>query len=112
MSVLRNRVPANKPPRKPRTPLPRTIRVVEQPTPDSDGWAAVEITIGKQADTYLLRIIPTDFGDGAVGLELEKLDSDLATVEAYRVLLAGAESRCDCLGHTAHGHCKHVSGLT
>jgi hypothetical protein len=111
MSVLRNRVPANKPPRKPRPPLPRTITVLEQPGPDTDGWAAIAITVGRQKDTYLLRAIPTDFGDGAVGLEVEKLDTDLNVVENYHVLLDGPESTCDCKGHERWGHCKHRDGI-
>jgi hypothetical protein len=72
--------------RKPRPKPARSIRVLEQPGPDTDGWAAIAITVGKQTDTYLLHTIPTDFGAGALGFEVEKLDADLATIETYHVL--------------------------
>jgi hypothetical protein len=85
--------------------------VIEQPSPDTDGWAAVAITVGKQTDTYLLHTIPTDFGGGAIGFEVEKLDAELATLKTYHVLLNGPESSCDCKGHCRHGHCKHREGL-
>src|SRR5438876_11589460 len=65
---------------KPRPKPERRIRVLEQPTADTDGWAAVAITVGKQTDTYLLRAIPTDFG-GTLGFEVEKLDGDRAAIE-------------------------------
>jgi hypothetical protein len=89
----------------------RSIRVLEQPGPDTDGWAAIEITVGKQVDRYLLHTIPTDFGNGALAFEVDKLDSDLATVETYHVLLNGAENTCDCKGHERWGHCKHRKGI-
>jgi hypothetical protein len=97
--------------RKPRPRPARSIRVLEQAGPDTDGWAAVAITVGKQTDTYLLRTIPTDFGNGAIGFEVEKLEADLATVETYHVLLNGPESSCDCKGHDRWGHCKHRDGI-
>jgi hypothetical protein len=97
--------------RKPRPKPARSIRILEQPSPDTDGWAAVAITVGKQTDTYLLHTIPTDFGTGALAFEVEKLDADLATVETYHVLLNGPESSCDCKGHERWGHCKHKDGI-
>lgn len=104
---------------KPRRPLiprpkpPRSIRILEQPSPDTDHWAAVSITVGKVTNTYLLHCIPSDFGNGAIGFEVEKLDADFATVETYHVHLSNcpAECSCDCKGHLQHGHCKHREGL-
>jgi hypothetical protein len=95
-----------------RKPPQRNIRVLEQPTRDTDGWAAVAICVGKQTDTYLLRTVPTDF-NGTLAFEVEKLDSDLATVEAYHVLLADSPERhsCECKGFLRWGHCKHTEGL-
>jgi len=99
--------------RKPRRKPARSIRVLEQPTADTDGWGAIEIKVGKQTDTYLVRFIPSDFGLGAIGFEVEKLDADLATVEAYHVHLADRpeECSCTCKGHSYHHHCKHCDGL-
>jgi hypothetical protein len=90
----------------------RRIRVLEQPGPDTDGWAAIAITVGKQSDTYLLHTIPTDF-DGALAFEVEKLDNDLATVEQYHVLLADEpkETSCECKGFLRWGRCKHADGI-
>src|ERR1700735_891488 len=84
--------------RKPRPKPARSITVLEQPTVDTDGWGAVRIVEGKKADTYHVRFIPSDFGNGAVGFEVEKLDSDLATVEAYHVHLADRPETCSCEG--------------
>ena len=90
----------------------RRIKVLEQPGPDTDGRAAIAITVGKQSDTYLLRTIPTDF-DGTLGSEVEKLDADLATVEQYHVLLADDPkgTSCECKGFLRWGHCKHTGGI-
>jgi hypothetical protein len=97
---------------KPRPKPARSIRILEQPTDDTDGWAAIAITVGKKTDTYLLHTIPTDFA-GTTAFEVEKLNEDLATVEQYHVLLANRpEARsCECKGFLRHGHCKHVEGL-
>lgn len=91
--------------------LPPPHKVLEQPGPDTDGWAAVSITVGKQTDLYLLHMIPCEFGNGAIGFEVEKRDADFATVETYHVCLNGPESNCDCKGHSRHGHFKHREGV-
>ncbi len=93
--------------------LERRIRVLEQPTADTDGWSAIAITVGKQTDTYLVHFIPSDFGFGAVGFEVEKLDADLATIEAYHVHLADRPEvcSCECKGFLRWNHCKHLDGL-
>jgi hypothetical protein len=67
----------------------------------------------RDRDAYLVHFIPSDFGFGAVGFEVEKLDADLAMVERYHVHLSDrpAECHCDCMGCTQHGHCKHKDGL-
>jgi hypothetical protein len=96
-----------------RKPVERAIRILEQPTRDTDGWGCIEIRMGKKVDTYLVHFIPSDFGFGAVGFEVEKIDSDLQTVENYHVHLADKPElcSCDCRGHAQHGHCKHREGL-
>lgn len=97
----------------PRPKPPRFIRVLEQPGPDTEGWAAVEITVGKQVDTYLLRTIPTELESGALAFEVEKLSPDFETAETYHVHLGSgpATCSCDCMGHEQHGHCKHREGI-
>lgn len=86
----------------------RSIRWVESPGPDTDGYGAVEIVQDRKADLYLVRQIPADFGRG---YQLEKLAADLSTAEVYDINLASSESACTCPGHSFHGHCKHVAGL-
>jgi hypothetical protein len=87
----------------------RSIRIIERPTLDSDGWFAIEIEQDKRTTVYLARRIPADFGSGAY--HLEKLDADLATIDVYDVCLMDHESLCSCRGFLQHGHCKHVAGL-
>jgi hypothetical protein len=55
---------------------------------------------------YYVKPLKTDFG---VGFELTKFQVDGG--EVYLVLLDGQESRCTCIGHQAHGYCKHVAAL-
>jgi len=113
MSTSTTNAPAKQ--RKPRPRPARSIRILEQPTADTDNWGALEITVGKVTDRYLLHFIPTDFA-GALAFEVEKLASDLTTLEQYHVLLAGPgeHDTCECKGHLQHGHktvCKHVAGI-
>ena len=105
---------------KPRPKPARSVRILEQPCVDSDFWGAIEISMTTgvrsprtEKTVYLVRFIPSDFGNGAVGFEVEKLDADLAAVETYHVHLSDnpAEVSCDCKGHEAHGHCKHREGI-
>lgn len=112
MPSLTETTPAVKTIRKPRPKPARSVRILEQPTEDTGFWGALEITVGKETDTYLIHFIPSDFGNGAVGFEVEKLDADLATVEAYHVHLAGQDTSCTCPGFSYHQKpCKHVDGL-
>jgi hypothetical protein len=99
-------------PRKPRPKPERRIRIIEQPTDATDGWAAVEISVGKKTDAYLIHTIPTDF-EGVTALEVEKLDANLEVIGQYHVCLSDQpeDRRCECKGFLRHGHCKHVDGL-
>jgi hypothetical protein len=93
----------------------RRIRVLK---PISDNSAGVlAITIGKDEGVYAIRPIPADFGVAfrlIKGELVEEPDNTLRLRDAaeYDVLLNGRESSCTCPGHTYHGHCKHVDGLT
>ena len=57
----------------------------------------------EQLDSYTLESIASDHGRG---LLLHKADGT-----SYAVRLSGPDSTCDCKGHVAHGHCKHVESL-
>lgn len=111
MTTTTTNAPAKQ--RKPRAKPARFIRVLEQPTDESDGWAAIQIMIGKQVDTYLLHAVPTDFGNGFTGFEVEKLTPGFETAEVYHVLLADRpeDCSCDCRGHERWSHCKHREGI-
>lgn len=87
--------------------LPRTVRIVE-PATEPNGWMAVEIEVGDDTTTYLVRPIPADFG---YGYEIEKLGDGFEVVTTYHVNLMGGESSCTCKGMAYHGHCRHVEAL-
>ena len=89
--------------RKPRSKPARRIRVILAPTATTAG--IVQITVGKNAGDYMMEHIPADFG---TAFRLTKI---LGEHDAYHVNLNGRLSLCDCMGHEAHGHCKHVDGL-
>lgn len=99
---------------KPRPKTPRSIRVLEQPTPDTDGWGAIEIAVGREKDTYLVHFVPSEFGVASLGFEVQKLDKGLMdSIDTYHIHL-GADpvaQSCDCLGFLRHGRCKHTEGL-
>ncbi|HZY87572.1 MAG TPA: hypothetical protein VFE78_22225 [Gemmataceae bacterium] len=56
---------------------------------------------------YRLVAIPSDLGRA---FRLRKLEADGG--EVYHVNLTSDRPACDCKGHLAHGHCKHVESLT
>jgi len=93
---------------------PRSVRWLHRSPDDSDGWGIIEIRLGRTATTYHCRPIPTDFGPEHRGFELHKLGpSHQPTGVVYHVLVDRARGwhHCDCLGHEAHGHCKHSAAL-
>jgi hypothetical protein len=74
----------------------------------------IEIRLGRVTTIYRCRAMPTDFGSDYRGFELQKLGGSLEpTGVVYHVLLDLCRGwhRCDCLGHEAHGHCKHSDAL-
>lgn len=94
---------------KPRLPQ-RSVRWLQRPERHFDNWGAIEITVGKQVDAYLIRRISTDYG--LAGFALSKLDSNMTeTGTYYHVLLHGHESKCDCRGCEAHRQCKHLDAV-
>lgn len=96
--------PENSKPVKPRSKPQRFVRVVHR---ESNG-IVIAITTKTantiKAECYIvLPILGCTFG---AGYTVEKEDGT-----AYNVNLNSRESSCDCRGHTAHGHCKHVDAL-
>ncbi len=65
----------------------------------------VRITVGKQADDYLLTEVPADYGRG---FTVQKMGAEES---AYSVNIDRANRTCECKGHSRHGHCKHSDGL-
>jgi hypothetical protein len=91
--------------RKARTKPARHIGVAVRPS-EVNPFFVVRIIEGKKADFYAVRPIPSDWG---TAYTMAKLPEEQAP---YHVCLAGADSTCDCKGHSRHGHCRHVEGLT
>jgi hypothetical protein len=91
------------PARRPRVKPARTVNLILAPTATMEG--IVRITAGRSCQDYDLARVPADFG---AGFRLTKL---LGEHDTYHVNLNGQASLCDCLGHTHHGHCKHVDAL-
>jgi len=91
--------------RKPRTKPARRIGVAVRPS-EVNPFFVIRITEGKKTDLYSVRPIPSDWGTAYTMAKLPEEN------DPYHVNLAGADSTCDCKGHTRHGHCRHVEGLT
>jgi hypothetical protein len=98
-------------PRPPRPrPKPRLLTVLEPAAPDTDGYFAIRLTVGKEAADYLIRQIHSDLPGRA--FEIEKLDSKLRTVEVYHVIVGQPrDCSCECRGFLRWNRCKHIAGL-
>jgi hypothetical protein len=93
-------------------PAPRSIRVVFRPEPGLPGH--VRIKVGSCSTDYTLERLTVDPDFEGEGWQLTKCSPVLDGEDAvYHLLLAfnGQDHSCDCRGHQAHGHCKHVDGL-
>ena len=103
-------------PKQPRKPRPSPAPPHPRPGTAFQGhrWLGRHRNpVAKQTDRYLLHTIPSDFGNGAIGFEVEKLDADLNPVEVSRTHLSNRpeDRTCDCKGCLRHGHCKHLEGI-
>ena len=110
-------------PRKARKAPERRIELLEPPSPSTDGWFAIRISLitatrrhtRTQSTVYLAREIPAEgMGKGCRGFEVEKLDAEMnPTGETYHVLLDSRDGyrHCDCMGCEKWSHCKHADGL-
>jgi hypothetical protein len=83
----------------------RRIRLAVPPS-EVNPFAVVVITVGKEAASYRVQVIPSDFGDA---FQVEKLDP--ADPEVYHVNLSAEGRTCDCKGFCRWNHCKHADGL-
>lgn len=99
---------------KPKTPSKprRTVRLCIAAC-EVNPYNLILVKVGTQSDEYLVRRIPSDFGDAYTVkklLPVDDLDGSLAG-ERYDVNLSDEGSTCDCPGHLRHSHCKHVDAL-
>src|SRR5688572_996549 len=91
--------------KRPRVKPERTIRVAV-PASSDNPFAVVTISVGKDAMSYMVRPIPSDFG---TAFEVEKVD--VFDPQTYHVNLGSEGNSCSCSGGTYHGKCKHADGL-
>ena len=105
MTALQHR-PA-KPARKPKS---RSVCLARVPREGKAGL--LRITVGGRADVYQLVVLASDFSDAVASFRLFKQTIEPGDEEAtYDVLFTKDAASCDCRGHTAHHHCKHVDSL-
>lgn len=76
---------------------------------DNHGLLRLAITKGRKETVshYFVRRFEADWG---IGVEVQKLD-DPATVYHVNIDEMTARATCDCMGHEAHGHCRHADAL-
>ncbi len=111
MTTQRTNESIGKPsPRNQRSKPPRSVRLLEDATADTQGWFAIRLTVGQDSAAYLVRSIPCAIG--GLAFEVEKLNDALQSIEQYHVRIGTPQDcSCDCPGFTYHAHCKHVEGL-
>jgi hypothetical protein len=90
---------------RPRVKVSRFARVLLRPVGRSAG--VVRLTVGREVAGYLIRLLPSDFGDC---FRLSKVGV-CGDVSEYDVCLDNTGQTCECMGFLRHGHCKHVAGL-
>jgi hypothetical protein len=89
----------------PETKVGRQIVLLRPPGPG--GLALVRLTAGKGSADYLVRRVTSHIG--GAGFEFVRRGEVEEGTGRYHVLLAGAESRCECRGHLRWGtECKHL----
>lgn len=83
----------------------RTIALV-RPI-DRRGVGVIRMRTGKKIEHYTFREIPCEIGGRGFALHKTGVGN------LYHVRVGSpAETSCECLGFLAHGHCKHIDGLT
>src|SRR5262245_55570368 len=109
MPTLTAARPSVKPARSTGKPVSRALRwLYRHPGEQLEGAVRLAITYAGRTDLfrYWVEQIPSDFG---VAFRLTKIEPDGKTGDVYHVNVANAQdTRCDCKGFEAHGHCKHV----
>ena len=90
--------------RRPRPKPERRVRLAVALNAEGKN-GLLSITVGKAVASYHLSAIPSDWG---TAFSVEKIGG---TDGPYHVCLTGMARTCDCIGHLAHGHCKHADGI-
>jgi hypothetical protein len=76
-------------------------------TPSADNPAAIiAITVGKKQDVYMVKGIPSDWGNA---FELTKLQQPEPVL--YHCNLDRQGQICTSIGFERYGYCKHVASL-
>jgi hypothetical protein len=83
----------------------RSIRLIRPP--DAAGAGVLCFAIGTRQTFYAFKEIPCDIGGRAFALHR------LGLGDLYHVRVGTPEEcSCECMGFLAHGHCKHIQGIT
>ena len=72
------------------------------------GHGTVLITEDDKPELYALRKHGTYFTFTKVVVWARGVNVELP----HTVVVLGARSKCDCIGHTTHGKCRHASAVT
>lgn len=97
-----------------RTPVPRTLAIIEE-NPLDNGM--IRITIRGEQSLYRVRRIPCDPEFGPAAYQFQKLAPDHTKIGTpYSLSCSSTNSAeavitCDCPGHISHGHCRHADAL-
>jgi hypothetical protein len=97
--------------RAPRAKPERLARLIGKPTVNDS--ALLTLCVGGKQTDYLVRVMPSDFGEA---FRLSKLvdegDGPAAGGEVYDVLFENEfDHRCECREFLRHGYCKHIDSL-
>ncbi len=91
-----------------RRPPPLLLQWVGPPPSADRNFGILRLALGREANCYFLKPLPSDFGRAFALTKLVRASEGVT----YHVLLDGPRhSSCDCLGFTAHGHCKHMASV-
>jgi hypothetical protein len=100
--------PASAPPRQPKPPPPRQVRVFISP---GDGVPAiVEVTEHGRSTDYAVSRIPSDFGLAFQWSHLDPVpvNPGIGREQTYWCVLEECGRSCSCPGFIRWGHCRHA----
>ena len=94
--------------RKPRQRPERKVALIQLPEAQCNVWT-IRLTVGSDVDVY--DVSPAIAGNKYPVWLCRKRGSDVSE-KPYMVDVCNEfGNSCTCLGHTHHGHCKHVDAL-